>query len=428
MRKWRLFTVKRREIAIFCAILSVQRRIDRGRLTARIARVAFFERIVYVVFRDFSTQLFAFAHAQRPLLSTMRYISLPSVGVLWMLGVLLIPLMGCNDSAPPSSSSSDSASEQPIALAIHGGAGTISPENMTDDQEAAYRTALNDALDAGYTVLEDGGSSLDAVEAAIVRMEDDSLFNAARGAVFTNEDRVELDASIMDGATRNAGALTGVTTVRNPIRLARTIMTESPHVMMAGAGAEAFADGFDLERVENSYFHTERRLEAAQHARESATSSLRLSEDENQKLGTVGAVALDRDGNLAAGTSTGGMTNKQFGRVGDSPIIGAGTYAHNATCAVSSTGHGEYFMRGVVAHDIAARMQYGNQSLTDAANAVVHDMLPDMGGSGGVISLDAEGTVAMPFNTSGMYRASVDASGERVVRIYGNEEEAASTE
>ena len=353
----------------------------------------------------------------------MRYISPRVSSVLLMLSTLLVPLSGCSsDASVPSNDA------PPVALAIHGGAGTISPESMTNEQEAAYRRALNEALDAGYAVLDEGGSSLDAVEAAIVQMENDSLFNAARGAVFTSEDRVELDASIMDGATRNAGALTGVTTIRNPIRLARTIMNESPHVMMAGAGAEAFADGFDVERVENTYFYTDRRRQAARRARESGTSSLRLSEDEDHTLGTVGAVALDRNGNLAAGTSTGGMTNKQFGRVGDSPIIGAGTYADNATCAVSSTGHGEYFMRGVVAHDIAARMRHGGASLTDAADAVVHDMLPEMGGSGGVISLDAEGTVAMPFNTSGMYRASVDADGNRVVRIYRDEEENASAE
>lgn len=350
----------------------------------------------------------------------MRYILPRFIGILVMLGFVLTLLSGCTSDANPS------PDEPPIAIALHGGAGTISPDAMTDAQETAYREALNAALDAGHAVLDEGGSSLEAVEAAIVQMENDTLFNAARGAVFTSDDRVELDASIMDGATRNAGALTGVTTVRNPIRLARTIMDESPHVMMAGEGAEAFADNFDLERVENEYFHTERRLQDAQRAREDATSSVQLSEDAQPSLGTVGAVALDREGNLAAGTSTGGMTNKQFGRVGDSPIIGAGTYADNATCAVSSTGHGEYFIRSVAAHDIAARMQHGGQSLTDAANAVVHDVLPDMGGSGGVISLDAEGTVAMPFNTSGMYRASVDASGERVVRIYGDEEEAST--
>lgn len=318
----------------------------------------------------------------------------------------------------------NAASDAPVALAIHGGAGTISSDAITDEQDAAYRQALNNALDAGYEVLENGGTSLDAIEAAIVMMEDDELFNAGRGAVFTSDDQVELDASIMDGATRDAGALTGVTTIRNPIQLARTIMDESPHVMMAGEGAEIFASDFDLETVDNEFFHTERRLQDARDARnDDATSSLQLSEDAEVSLGTVGAVALDRDGNLAAGTSTGGMTNKQFGRVGDSPIIGAGTYAANETCAVSSTGHGEYFIRGVVAHDIAARMQHGEQPLPDAADAVIHDALPDLGGTGGVIALDADGTVAMPFNTEGMYRASIDADGERLVRIYGDEEE-----
>lgn len=356
----------------------------------------------------------------------MRYTFSSLIGMLATVSLLAgsTLLLGCNGAA-----SSEPSAEAPIALAIHGGAGVISSDAMSDDEDAAYREALHEALDAGYAVLEDGGTSLEAVEAAIMVMEDNPLFNAGHGAVFTSDDRVELDASIMDGATRNAGALTGVTTVRNPIQLARTIMHESPHVMMAGEGAEVFADGFDLERIDNEYFHTERRLQQAREARSNdATSSLRLSEDMDAPLGTVGAVALDRDGNLAAGTSTGGMTNKQFGRVGDSPIIGAGTYADNATCAVSSTGHGEYFIRSVVAHDIAARMQHGGQALVDAADAVIHDALPDLGGTGGVISLDAEGTVAMPFNTEGMYRASIDADGERVVRIYGDAEEAERTE
>jgi len=305
---------------------------------------------------------------------------------------------------------------------------------MTDEQEAAYRSALREALEAGYGVLEESGSSMDAVVVALTLLEDSPLFNAGKGAVFTSEGTVELDASIMDGATRNAGALTGVTNVRNPIRLARTILEESRHVMMSGAGAEAFAQAHGFETVPNEYFYTERRREALRRAQSreegptgDAGDAMHFNDDPRSapsKFGTVGAVALDRDGNIVAGTSTGGMTNKRFGRVGDSPIIGAGTYAHNATCGVSATGHGEYFMRGVVAHDIAARMRYGQMSLEDAAGSVVMDELPAIGegGSGGVIALDTDGNIAMPFNTPGMYRGFIDSDGNVVVRLFGNEE------
>ena len=327
-----------------------------------------------------------------------------------------------------------SEADAPIAIVIHGGAGTIRRDRMTDEQEAAYRSALREALEAGYGVLEESGSSMDAVVAALTLLEDLPLFNAGKGAVFTSEGTVELDASIMDGATRNAGALTGVTNVRNPIQLARTILEKSRHVMMSGPGAEAFAEAHGFETVPNEYFYTERRREALRRAQSreegptgDAGDAMLFDDDPRaapHKFGTVGAVALDRDGTIVAGTSTGGMTNKRFGRVGDSPIIGAGTYAHNATCGVSATGHGEYFMRGVVAHDIAARMRYGGMSLKDAANAVVMDELPAIGegGSGGVIALDADGNIAMPFNTPGMYRGFIDPDGNIVVRLFGNEE------
>lgn len=343
--------------------------------------------------------------------------------------------------AAAQSSASDDA---PVAIVIHGGAGTILPDNMTDETEKQYRDALTQALQTGHTVLDEGGTSMDAVVQTLMVLEDSPLFNAGKGAVFTSEGTVELDASIMDGATRNAGALTGVTNARNPIQLARAILDHSRHVMMSGAGAEAFAKEQGFEDTPNDYFYTERRREAlrraqsreesptgdagdAMHFDEKRSDETPLDDDprtEPNKFGTVGAVALDRNGDIAAGTSTGGMTNKRFGRVGDSPIIGAGTYAHNETCGVSATGHGEYFIRGAVAHDIAARMRYGGMSLEEAANSVVMEELPSIGegGSGGVIALDAEGNIAMPFNTPGMYRGYVDTDGNLVVQIYGADE------
>lgn len=319
-------------------------------------------------------------------------------------------------------------SPRDVALVIHGGAGTILPDNMTDEQEQAYRAALRTALETGYGVLTDGGSSVDAVVAALQTMEDSPLFNAGKGAVFTSENTVELDASIMEGETLNAGALTGVKHIKNPIALARLIMEESPHVMMAGEGAEAFAREHEVEFVDNEYFYTERRRRQAEEARqrdaqEEDETGRRDAGPDADKFGTVGAVALDQAGNLAAGTTTGGMTNKRFGRVGDSPIIGAGTYADNATCGVSATGHGEYFIRAAVAHDIAARMAYGGQSLGEAAEAVIMEKLPAMGGTGGVVALDREGNIAMPFNTPGMYRGYIDTEGNMVVRIYREDDE-----
>lgn len=299
---------------------------------------------------------------------------------------------------------------------------------LTPELEQAYRTALQEALEAGYQVLEEGSSSLDAVVAALRIMEESPLFNAGKGAVFTNEGTVELDASIMDGQTRNAGAVSGIKHIRSPITLARLVMERSPHVMLTGSGAETFAADYALETVPNEFFYTERRrrqLERAQQREKEAapTGERRPLRDDDREadqhaFGTVGAVALDHAGNLAAGTSTGGMTNKRFGRVGDSPIIGAGTYADNETCAVSATGHGEYFIRGVVAYDVAAMMRYTGLSLAAAANAVVMGRLTELGGTGGVIALDRQGNVAMPFNTSGMYRGTIDEHGEGTVWIY----------
>ena len=341
---------------------------------------------------------------------------------LVLLAALLGLFVGLSDVLP-----AQAQDEKPrYVLAIHGGAGTLTRSDLTPELEDAYRTALREALEAGYQVLDEGGASLDAVVAALRIMEESPLFNAGKGAVFTGEGAVELDASIMDGRTRNAGAVSGVKEVRSPITLARLVMEESPHVMLTGPGAEAFARQHGIEMVSNDFFYTDRRrreLERAQQ-RENAPSggdAMLLDEDrevENHKYGTVGAVALDQAGNLAAGTSTGGMTNKRFGRVGDSPIIGAGTYADNATCAVSATGHGEYFIRGVVAYDVAAMMQYAGLSLTAAANAVVMGRLGELGGTGGIIALDRNGNVAMPFNTAGMYRGAIDEDGNMMIKIY----------
>ena len=343
--------------------------------------------------------------------------------------LLLMGLVGWTMPRPVTAQTPSSTAND-VAIVIHGGAGTIERDDMTDAQDAAYRTALQTALESGHEVLTSGGSATDAVVAAITTMEDNPLFNAAKGAVFTSENTVELDASIMDGETRMAGALTGVKHIKNPITLARTILDESVHVMMAQEGAETFAKQHGFEMVPNDYFYTERRREQAERARESAgeeeTGHLRLPDsiDPSHKFGTVGAVALDQTGTVAAGTSTGGTTNKRFGRVGDSPIIGAGTYANNATCGVSATGHGEYFIRAAVAHEISARMKHGGMTVDEAASSVVHDELPDMppnGGSGGVIALDAQGNISTPFNTAGMYRGYIDTDGTLTVKIYKDE-------
>lgn len=315
------------------------------------------------------------------------------------------------------------------AFAIHGGAGTILKANLSDKKEAAYLAKLAEALAAGEAVLAGGGTALDAVTSAITLMEDSPLFNAGKGAVFTAEGKNEMDASIMDGATLNAGAVSGVTNVRNPILLARAVMEQSRHVMLQGKGAETFAAEAGLEIVDPEYFHTERRWQQLQKAREQKTGAV-LDHDlefldpegpdglDDHKFGTVGAVALDREGNLAAGTSTGGMTNKAWGRVGDSPIIGAGTYASNTSCAVSATGAGEYFIRATVARSICALMEYANLPLEVAADKIIMQQLVQMGGNGGIISLDRDGNIALVFNTEGMYRAAVKEGEEPVIGIY----------
>lgn len=315
----------------------------------------------------------------------------------------------------------------PITIAIHGGAGTILKENMPDSLEQQYRQTLKQALFAGYAVLQAGGTSLDAVQAAIVFMEDSPLFNAGKGAVLTHEGTVELDAAIMDGSNIKAGAVGGVKTVKNPIVAARRVMENSPHVMMIGEGADAFAKAQGLETENPDYFITDYRLKALQKILQQEKTDttgyrLELSESGNEKYGTVGAVALDQFGNLAAGTSTGGMTNKKFGRIGDSPIIGAGTYANNQTCAVSATGHGEFFMRNVVAYDVSALIEYAGLSVQEAAQRVIFTKLLPQGGLGGLIALDAKGNLALPFNTEGMYRGFMNnkTKGAQVF-IYKNE-------
>lgn len=311
-------------------------------------------------------------------------------------------------------------------LVIHGGAGTILPGRMTPDQEKEYHMALKRSLLAGYEVLKNKGSSIDAIVAAINIMEDSPLFNAGRGAVFTHDGRNEMDASIMNGADLNAGAVAGVTTIKNPINAARAVMEESEHVMLSGKGAEEFAAIAQLEIVSPDYFKTESRWEGLQKILKEDSSKTSLDHDESsaakakpgadEKFGTVGAVALDQSGNLAAGTSTGGMTNKKYGRIGDSPIIGAGTYA-NRRVGISSTGWGEFYIRSVAAYDVAALMEYKGLSLDEASRMVIQK-IEDMGGDGGMIGLDAEGNVAMPFNTAGMYRGTITEDGEVEVHFY----------
>jgi beta-aspartyl-peptidase (threonine type) len=303
-------------------------------------------------------------------------------------------------------------------LAIHGGAGTIRKSQMTEEKEQAYKQALKESLQAGYNILAQGGTALDATQAAVQVMEDCPLFNAGKGAVFTNAATHELDASIMNGKTLEAGAVAGVRHVKNPIFAARAVMDKTQHVLLIGQGADNFAKHIGLDMVDQSYFSTEFRMKQLQQVQQEDTVALDHNVDPDKKCGTVGAVALDMHGNVAAATSTGGMTNKKFGRVGDSSIIGAGTYANNKTCAVSGTGHGEFFIRAVVGHDISALMEYKQLTLQQAADLVVMEKLPALGGDGGVVAVDAQGNVAMPFNTEGMYRGVVHADGTMNVAIY----------
>jgi beta-aspartyl-peptidase (threonine type) len=288
---------------------------------------------------------------------------------------------------------------------------------MTEERAASIREAMNEAMDAGEAVLRAGGSSADAVEATIWVLEDSPHFNAGRGAVFTNAGINEMDASFMTGQDQNAGAVGGLTTIKHPISAARAVMERSEHVLLSGKGANDFAAEQGLEVVDPRYFFTEARYSALQRAR----AGERVEQEQidvDKKHGTVGCVALDKRGNLAAGTSTGGMTNKRYNRLGDSPIIGAGTYANNATCGVSCTGWGEFFIRYAVAYDVHARMAYAGATVAEAANAVIHQTLVEQGGTGGLIAMDVRGNVAMPFNTAGMYRGYLKAGGEREIEFY----------
>ena len=308
--------------------------------------------------------------------------------------IFLLFLFNCNDE-----------NIHPV-IAIHGGAGVILKGDLSEEREKLIREKLDEAISRGYEILNASGSSTDAVIETITILENSPLFNAGKGAVFTNNGTIEHDASIMNGADLNAGASSGTMHVKNPITLANAIMTKSDHVFLSGSGAEEFAKKENLDMVEQDYFYTEFRF-----------NQLKKMKDDS-KFGTVGCVAMDKKGNLVAGTSTGGMTNKKWGRIGDSPIIGAGTYANNNTCAVSCTGSGEYFMRSVVAYDVSALIEYEKLSLKDAVSKIIHKKLPAIGGDGGLIAIDNKGNIAMDFNTPGMYRASINKNGEKVIEIY----------
>ncbi len=311
--------------------------------------------------------------------------------------------------------------QKKIGLVIHGGAGTMDRSKITPDREKLYREGLERALQAGYEILKRGGTSIDAVEASVRSMEDNPLHNAGKGAVFTSAGTNELDSAIMDGKTLKAGAVASVKHVKNPVQLARYVMEKTAHVMVVGEGADALAKEAGMEIVEQKYFFTQERWDALQRVKDGQSAAAKAGKQyiisDEDLHGTVGAVALDQAGNLAAATSTGGMTDKRPGRIGDSPIIGAGTYANNQTCAVSGTGDGEYFIRSAVGHDISALMEYRGMSLKEAAQTVL-DKVAKLGGTGGLIAIDKEGNVALPFNTSGMYRGYIDANGKAVVEIY----------
>jgi len=332
--------------------------------------------------------------------------------------ILLLAFAECKSPDHESSvSKPETVDFEGYAMVIHGGAGTILKENMTKMKEEAYKLALNKALTIGSQVLEEGGSSIDAVEQVIRHMEDNPLFNAGRGAVFNHDGGHELDASIMTGQDQKAGAVGGVTNIRHPISAARAVLEKSKHVMMVGPGAEKFSLSHGLEEVDNSFFHTDHRMYRHQQQKIKSQGTGHVEPILDDKYGTVGCVALDKAGNICAGTSTGGMTNKQFNRIGDSPIIGAGTYADNAQCGISCTGHGEYFIRYAVAHDIAARMEYKGLDLETASQETIMQKLKSKGGSGGVVGLDANGNISMVFNTPGMYRGYVK-NGTSVIGIY----------
>ncbi|MCH3883822.1 isoaspartyl peptidase/L-asparaginase family protein [Tenacibaculum aquimarinum] len=344
-----------------------------------------------------------------------------------LITALLLISFGCKNETKSTLETNLTVKQNEFAIIIHGGAGTILKKNMSDEKEAAYKAKLEEAIKVGHSILKNGGTSQDAVMKTIQVMEESPLFNAGKGAVFTHEETNELDASFMDGKTLNAGAVAGVTSVKSPIELAIKVMTDSDHVMLSGKGAAEFAKEKGLEIVDPSYFYTERRFQSLQRIKNKAKTELDHDDKKaafydadikNAKFGTVGCVALDKNGNIAAGTSTGGMTNKRWGRIGDAPIIGSGTYANNLTCGVSSTGWGEYFIRSQVAYDISAQMEYQHKTLKEATTDVIQHKLTKLGGTGGVVALDKNGNMSFEFNTAGMYRASMNDKGKLVVKIY----------
>ena len=330
--------------------------------------------------------------------------------------VLLV--IGCNE---------NKLEAQNFGILIHGGAGTILKKNMTSEKDSEYRLLLSQSIKVGYEILKSGGTSQKAVEESIRILENSPLFNAGKGAVLTSNGTIELDASFMNGKNLDAGSVSGVRTVKNPISAAIKVMEESPHVMLSGSGADNFALEKGLEIVKSEYFYTEKRINDLKRVQDAnvsnKTSYFQLEREfiENQRYGTVGCVALDKFGNLAAGTSTGGMTNKRWNRIGDAPIIGAGTYANNKTCAISATGWGEFFIRSVVAHDISALMEYKGLSIEEAAYEVIHNKVAKLGGDGGVIGIDRLGNIVMEMNTKGMYRAHMNSKGSLIVKIYEDE-------
>lgn len=305
-----------------------------------------------------------------------------------------------------------------FSIAIHGGAGTLVKGMMTPDKELAYKRALELALEKGYEIVQSGGNAIDAVEKAVIVLEDSPLFNAGKGSVFTANGTHEMDAAIMDGKTLNAGAVSLISGIKNPISLALDVMQKSEHVFLAGRGAMEFAKNLKYEIEEDSYFYDELRYQQWLEIKDTDNFQLDHSVKKDSKFGTVGAVACDKNGNIAAATSTGGMTNKRFGRVGDSPMIGSGNYANNKTCAISCTGSGEYFIKGVVAYDVSCLMEFKGLPLEEAASEVINNRILKIGGDGGLISVDALGNIAMPFNTVGMYRASKSSPGKTEISIY----------
>lgn len=342
-----------------------------------------------------------------------------------LLGLISISLVNCAKEQDKTNAST--TEEIPFAIVIHGGAGIIKKEFISPEKEKEITNKLQESLDAGYAILNIGGTSLDAVQAAINVMENSPLFNAGKGAVFNSNGKNEMDASIMEGKTLNAGAVAGVQNIKNPINLARLVMDSINHVMLSGKGAELFAKKHHIKFEEDVYFYTERRWNSLMKVKEKKGEKLPIKNANNlstnyvddHKYGTVGAVAIDKNGNIAAATSTGGMTNKKFNRIGDSPIIGAGTYANNNTCGVSSTGTGEYFIRTLAAHETSNIVQYKNLSLKNALHEVIFNQIAPLGGDGGMIGLDKKGVVAWDFNTEGMYRGYKRSTGENVVKLYG---------